>query len=65
LFFYQNSTADLFMSCKSWIGGEFLSLADVVPEIMIHTNIKKIFMIVFTQLIYGGVKYEARHLNLR
>ncbi len=32
---------------------------------MTPTNINKIFIIVFTQLIYGGFKFEAQHLNLR
>jgi hypothetical protein len=37
----------------------------VAPEIMIATNIKKILVIFFAQLIYGGLKYEVQHLNLR
>jgi hypothetical protein len=32
---------------------------------MIATNIKKILVIVFAQLIYGGVKYEVQHLRSR
>jgi len=63
--FIKNSSTDLFISCKSWIGGEFFSPADVVPEIMIPTKIKKILVIVFAQLIYGGLKYEVQHLSLR
>lgn len=63
--FIKNSSADLFTSFKSWIGGEFFSPADVVPEIMNATNIKKILVIVFAQLIYGGVKYEVQHLRPR
>jgi len=61
----KNSSADLFISCKSWIGVKFFSPADVVPEIMIPTKIKKILVIVFAQLIYGGLKYEVQHLSLR
>jgi hypothetical protein len=63
--FIKNLSADLFISCKSWIGGEFFSPADVAPEIMIPTNINKIFIIVFAQLVYGGLKYEAQQLSLR
>lgn len=63
--FIKNSSADLFTSFKSWIGGEFFSPADVVPEIMIPTNIKKILIIVFVQLIYGGLKYEVQNLSFR
>jgi len=63
--FIKNSSADLSTSFKSWIGGEFFSPADVVPEIMIATNIKKILVIVFAQLIYGGLKYEVKNLSFR
>jgi hypothetical protein len=36
-----------------------------VPEIMIPTNIKKILVIVFAQLIYGSLKYKVQHLSFR
>lgn len=32
---------------------------------MIATNIKKILVIVFAQLIYGGLKYEVKNLSFR
>jgi len=31
---------------------------------MIPTNIKKILIIVFVQLIYGGLKYEVQNLRM-
>src|SRR3989442_14588603 len=62
-FFFFNDTATTEIYTLSLhdalpICGEFFSPADVVPEIIIPTKIKKILVIVFAQLIYGGRSEE-------